>query len=170
MMQSNVAQLYNCTYMFYLILKKFQKIETKKDTLSHWRSSYNNHGQMYTLGSHRIGKRLQGPKLRLVFKKMLSFFNSSVKWYFSERGIFKGLQEEFNQQLEIVVDHYYQSDDTKFNSNYVSKQMKSLLNVHISERQCRSYLSRVHHMITPSTRALIKFKCRQKRLEVSWLS
>ena len=74
MMQSNVAQLYNCTYMFYLILKKFQKIETKKDTLSHWRSSYNNHGQMYTLGSHRIGKRLQGPKLRLVFKKMLYFF------------------------------------------------------------------------------------------------
>ena len=87
--------------------------------------------------------------------------------FFSERGIFKTIQDEFKMQLTTVKDHYYQSDETKFNAQYVKERLKDLHDVRISRRQCCEHLSRIHNLIIPSTRALIKFKCRQRRVEVS---
>ena len=118
------------------------------------------------MGSHRIGKKLQGPKLRLV---LISDFISSLNFepLFSERGIFKGIQDEFKQQAQIVLDDYYQSTETKFTSRIVADKLKSLLDVRISRRQCCEHLSRIHGMIKPSMRALIKYRCRKNRLEVS---
>ena len=84
-----------------------------------------------------------------------------------DRGIFKGLQHEFELQLKGVIEHYHQSNDLKFNSRYVTEKLKQLYDVRISERQCRIYLTRLHDLVKPCTRALIKFKNHQKRVEVS---
>ena len=93
-----------------------------------------------------------------------------MKTKFRERGLFKGLQLEFECQLKGVIEHYHRSDDLKFNSRYVTEKLKLLYDVRISPRQCRTYLTRLHDMVMPSTRALIKFKNHQKRVEVSTFS
>ena len=69
-----------------------------------------------------------------------------------------------------MLDDYYQSNETKFTSRVVANKLKTLLDVRISRRQCCEHLSRIHGMIKPSMRALIKYKCRQTRVEVSLLT
>ena len=51
--------------------------------VSKWNTSVKKNGKIYTLGTHLIGKKLEGPKLH-------------------ERGIFKSLQLEFEDQVRFV--------------------------------------------------------------------
>ena len=92
-----------------------------------------------------------------------------MKTHISERGIFKGLQLEFEHQLKGVIEAYHHSDDKKFNSKYVKEKFREMYDVRISERQCRTYLKRLHRLVKPQTRALIKFRNHKSRVEVSFL-
>ena len=68
----------------------------------------------------------------------------NFKTKFSERGIFKSLQLEFELQLKGVIEHYHRSDDLKFNARYVTDKLKQLFDVRISERQCRTYMTNIY--------------------------
>ena len=85
----------------------------------------------------------------------------------SEKGIFKSLQLEFDKQLKNVLAHFHQSDDPKFSLSYLVRKLKELENVHISKSQAHVYLTRLHSMGSPSSRALIKFKSRRTRMEAA---
>ena len=95
----------------------------------------------------------------LFFPKMTLTLNS-------KKGIFKSLQQEFEEQLKSVLAHFHQSDDPKFSLNYLVRKLKELENVHISKSQAHVYLSRIHPMCSPKSRALIKFNSRKTRMLV----
>ena len=61
----------------------FKHWPVNKATISKWYTSFKKTGKIYTLGSHLTGKKLEGPKLH-------------------ERGIFKSLQLEFEEQVRSV--------------------------------------------------------------------
>ena len=61
----------------------FKHWPVNKATISKWYTSFKKTGKIYTLGSHLTGKKLEGPKLH-------------------ERGIFKSLQLEFEEQVRPV--------------------------------------------------------------------
>ena len=61
----------------------FKHWPVNKATISKWHTSFKKTGKIYTLGSHLTGKKLEGPKLH-------------------ERGIFKSLQLEFEEQVRTV--------------------------------------------------------------------
>ena len=61
----------------------FKHWPVNKATISKWHTSFKKIGKIYTLGSHLVGKKLEGPKLH-------------------ERGIFKSLQLEFEDQVRPV--------------------------------------------------------------------
>ena len=88
----------------------------------------------------------------------------------SVTGVFKNLFLEFEEQLKIVIKHFYESTDTKFNSAYVVRKLEELCNVYISKSQCHRYLGRLHNLVKPRSRALIKFTSKKKRIAVSHMS
>ena len=61
----------------------FKNWPINKSTVCRWQSSKKKFGKIYTVGAHAIGRKLEGPKLH-------------------ERGIFKGIQIEFEAQLRLV--------------------------------------------------------------------
>ena len=61
----------------------FKNWPINKSTVCRWQSSAKKYGKIYTVGAHAIGRKLEGPKLH-------------------ERGIFKGIQLEFEAQVRLV--------------------------------------------------------------------
>ena len=68
----------------------FKHWPVNKATISKWHTSFKKIGKIYTLGSHLTGKKLEGPKLH-------------------ERGIFKSLQLEFEEQVRPVFRTIFKS-------------------------------------------------------------
>ena len=82
-------------------------------------------------------------------------------------GIFKNIFLEFEKQLKVVIQHFEESDDSKFTAAYAVKKLNELLDVHISPRQCKRYLGRLHNLVKPDSRALIKFTSKKARVRVN---
>ena len=82
-------------------------------------------------------------------------------------GVFKNLLLEFEKQLKVVIQHFEESDDYKFTAAYAVKKLNELLDVHISQSQCKRYLVRLHNLVKPGSRALIKFTSKKARVKVN---
>ena len=74
---------------------------------------------------------------------------------------------EFEEQLKVVIQHFEESSDHKFTVPYVVQKFEELMNVRISTRQCQTYLGRLHNLVKPGSRALIKFTSKKKRVRVN---
>ena len=61
----------------------FKNWPVNKSTVCRWQQSQKKYGKIYTVGSHAVGRKLEGPRLY-------------------ERGIFKSIQIEFEEQLRPV--------------------------------------------------------------------
>ena len=66
-----------------------------------------------------------------------------------------------------MIQHFEESSDYKFTGAYVVQKFEELLNVHISPRQCQTYLGRLHNLVKPGARALIKFNSKKARVRVN---
>ena len=107
------------------------------------------------------------PRIRIFCSKFTDLPCPCIWFFNSITGIFKNLFLEFEEQLKVVIQHFEESSDYKFTGAYVVQKFEELLNVHISPRQCQTYLGRLHNLVKPDARALIKFNSKKARVRVN---
>ena len=140
----------------------FKHWPINKATVCKWHQGLKKNGKIYTLGTHKIGRKLEGPKLheRGIFKSLQLEFEAQVRQIFKIFVVIRAVTLNIYLKifLRAIMEHYKYVEIKKFNQAFVKEKLLEHFDVHLGRSQVSLYMNRT---------SWLKYNAEKKCYEVS---